>query len=94
MLEHILFRLRQKIKKILFVFVFTTFCILGYTSTEYIFKLKHPVVIAFSVDNNYALFIPITIKSIEKHSNPNRISKIVILGNKISHKNTQAILAL
>ncbi len=45
------------------------------------------VVIAFAVDDNYALFLPVTIRSIEEHSNPDRLYQIFILGNNLSQQN-------
>ncbi len=94
MYQYIVFHLTNNIKKILFIFTFMFFSVIGFNLSKCIYNIYNPVVIAFSVDNNYALFIPVTIKSIEKHSNPNRLYKIFVLGNKISDKNAQNILKL
>lgn len=54
-------------------------------------KCLDEVIVSFSVDDNYAMFLPVTIESIKAHANPNRMYKIFILGDNISEKHQQAI---
>ncbi len=54
-------------------------------------KKLNEVIISFSVDDNYATFLPVTIESIKAHSDPNRSYKIFILGDNISENHAQSI---
>lgn len=79
----------------LFLFFMFAFCISGYAQDYVADKEnvanKEDVIIAFSVDDNYALFIPVTIESIKDYASPERNYKIFILGNDISDSHADAI---
>ena len=68
----------------LFIFSVSVYAQIPVTSNE-------DVIIAFSVDDNYATFIPVTIESIKDYASPKRKYKIFILGNNISANHAHAI---
>lgn len=79
----------QKNWIVLFVFILS---VLGYIFNS--MTRKEDVIIAFTIDDNYAPFVSVTIESIKEHANPKRNYKVFILGTDISDLHLKAIYSL